>query len=314
VSSPKQRNDMAGAKWISDLTPKTPLAEAARHVLTLRLQVVREFLPLAIHHAERDLEHVHQLRVGTRRARAALDIFAGCLPRKTYKAAKVTLRAIRQAAGEARDWDVFAAALADWTAPQSRHRAGLVFLHGYVQAQREAAQVHLRQLEQTLADFAKLMETWIDDVRRPRGRGGPIKLRELAQPLIRRLVRELESVLVEDPEDLDRLHELRIVGKRLRYALEVFVSCFAPAFREQLYPAVEAMQEVLGRLNDHRLAHARLESICTKLASLPPDLAKRIKPGLEERQRFHHERLAEARDMFEEWRQRWPAEALYDSA
>ena len=43
---------------------------------------------------------------------------------------------------------------------------------------------------------------------------------------------------------------MRILGKRLRYAMEMFADCFGPAFREELYPAVEQMQEILGRANE----------------------------------------------------------------
>ena len=80
---------------ISDLTAETPVADAARHALTVRLEVVRDYLPLALHEAEKDPEHVHQLRVGTRRARAALDIFSFCLPQKAYRTAKKALRGLR---------------------------------------------------------------------------------------------------------------------------------------------------------------------------------------------------------------------------
>jgi CHAD domain-containing protein len=105
---------LACGKWISDLKATTPVVDAARHVLTVRLEVVRDYLPLALQQADRDPEHVHQLRVGTRRARAALDIFACCLPLKVYKGARKHLRSIRQVAGEARDWDVFVASLTQW--------------------------------------------------------------------------------------------------------------------------------------------------------------------------------------------------------
>ena len=37
----------------------------------------------------------------------------------------------------------------------------------------------------------------------------------------------------------DELHQLRITGKRLRYAVEVFAGCYGPPLRETLYPAVE---------------------------------------------------------------------------
>src|SRR4051794_10807466 len=103
---------MADSKWITDLAGEVPLAAAARQVLKARLATVADRLPDALFRAEDNLEHVHQLRVGTRRAGAAIRIFQSCLSAKTHKAIRKTLRKIRRAAGQARDWDVFQVALA----------------------------------------------------------------------------------------------------------------------------------------------------------------------------------------------------------
>src|SRR5207247_11251324 len=104
---------MQDSKWIPGLQPTTAVADAARRALDLRLGVLHHYLPLAVKHADEDLEHVHQLRVGTRRARAALDIFAACLPAKALKKVRKQLKRLRRAAGEARDWDVFLITLRD---------------------------------------------------------------------------------------------------------------------------------------------------------------------------------------------------------
>src|SRR5437879_5070487 len=137
---------MADGKWIKDLTAATPVADAARRVLTVRLEAVRDYLPLALHEPDKDPEYVHQLRVATRRARAALDIFAPCLPPKVHKAAKKRLRRIRRAAGAARDWDVFLATLTGLEQPPTaKQRPGQDFLIGYALAQRAAAQTHLQK-------------------------------------------------------------------------------------------------------------------------------------------------------------------------
>src|SRR5438874_1912100 len=98
---------MADGKWIPGLTSDTPVVEAARLVLSVRLDVVGHFLPLATQHADDDVEHVHHLRVATRRTAAALRLFRDCLPAKRAKEARKRLKRIRRAAGEARDWDVF---------------------------------------------------------------------------------------------------------------------------------------------------------------------------------------------------------------
>src|SRR5262249_50737199 len=97
---------MAGGKWVKDLQAETPFEEAARRVLRMRLDAVKKYLELVVKKNE-DPENVHQLRVSSRRAAAALDMFDDCLPSKVHSKAKKKLKKLRRAAGAARDWDVF---------------------------------------------------------------------------------------------------------------------------------------------------------------------------------------------------------------
>src|SRR5262245_14687895 len=55
-------------KFISGIPAETPVSHAARDVLDARLEAVRYFLPRAAYSYNDDPEHVHQLRVSTRRA------------------------------------------------------------------------------------------------------------------------------------------------------------------------------------------------------------------------------------------------------
>jgi CHAD domain-containing protein len=299
---------MAAGKWIDGLTAATPLADAARHALTVRLEVVRDYLPLALHHADDDPEHVHQLRVGTRRARAALDIFAVCLPSKAQRAARRHLRGVRRAAGEARDWDVFLITLSAWGQRQKEpHRAGLDFLTGYGEGRRAAAQ---GELEAAVAgypfDFDRLLADTVAAVRKP---DDPSlrTLGDLARPLLAGLLKELDEAAGRDLDDYEHLHRVRILGKRLRYAMEVFAGCYAPPFREQLYPAVEEMQEVLGRANDSHVASERLEALRARLRRARPDDWKRYRLGVEGLLRYHRRQVPLERRRFLAWWQRWQA-------
>jgi CHAD domain-containing protein len=136
--------DMADGKWIEGLKPDMTTSIAAREVLIARFQVVRHYLPLAVEKPFENPEYVHQLRVGTRRASAALRVFADCLPRKHLKSARRSLRGIRKAAGDARDWDVFLLGLADTKSlTAATGKPALDFLIGYGMGEREAAQVRL---------------------------------------------------------------------------------------------------------------------------------------------------------------------------
>jgi CHAD domain-containing protein len=297
---------MVGGKWISELTAQTPVADAARRALTVRLEVVRDYLPLALHEADKDPEHVHQLRVGTRRARASLDIFALCLPPKAHKYARNLLRGLRRAAGAARDWDVFIAGLVGWEGRRGpRDKPGLDYLIGYASAQRAVAQV---QLEEAAADypfsFDRFVAETVSAVHRPPG-DLPHTLGELARPLLSGLLRDLEEAAAGDLDDYAHLHRVRITGKRLRYAMEIFAECFAPPFREQFYPAVEQMQEILGNANDSHVAAGRLQGLRARLQATLPAEWKRYRPGIEKLLRFHEERLPRERERFEAWWRRW---------
>ena len=83
---------MADEKWMTDLTPETPAADAARRVVSARLAAVAARLAPAAEAAGDDGEPVHQLRVAARRAAAALRAFADCLPVEPYRATKKLLR------------------------------------------------------------------------------------------------------------------------------------------------------------------------------------------------------------------------------
>jgi CHAD domain-containing protein len=298
---------MADGKWIPDLRPETPLPDAARRGLAVRLETVRDHLGPALTRPDEDIEHVHQLRVGTRRAGAALDIFAPCLPEKVYEDARKHLRRLRRAAGKARDWDVFLADLAAW---RSRRREaeqpGLDFLAGYASAQRADAQT---SLEEAGADhpfaFDRLLAQTLAAVQRPRAQPTPRTLRDLALPLLSGLLKELDRAAARDLGDYDNLHQVRIAGKRLRYAMEVLAECFAPPFRDELYPRVEEMQDILGRANDSHVAGQLLGTLRNQLRRSAPEDWKRFKPGVEALLRHHRKRVPVERKRFLKWWQRW---------
>lgn len=283
-----------------------PLTEGARRALTVRLEVVRDYLPRALHEADSDIEIVHQLRVGTRRARAALDIFTPCLPQEMYKKLRRSLRTIRRAAGEARDWDVLLADLLDWGRQQrTRRRPGVNVLIGCAVARREAAQAHIQELgDDYPAIFAALLTETLAAIRQPDDANAST-LSDLATPLLSELLDELDQAASGNLEDYNQLHEVRIIGKRLRYAMEVFAGCFAPRFREEFYPAVEAMQEILGTANDSHVAAGRLKTLRQRLQTLPATEWKRFKPGIDGFLQYHEDRVVRERKRFQAWWDDW---------
>ena len=293
---------MANGKWISGLNVEMPVEEAARKVLDARLTVVSEYLPLAVQAPHEDIEHVHQLRVGTRRADAALQIFSTCLPRKEFKSQKKQLKRLRRAAGYARDWDVFLMALLDWS--QKRPAVdvpGLDFLRGYAFGQRHMAQQGLRDVGAEPVQIPELLGT----IQPPQDAGAPAVLGDLALSTLTNLMDELDRGIAADTGDYKHLHQIRISGKRLRYAMEIFADCFAPPFRDKMYPAIEAMQELLGSANDSHVAQQRLSDLRNPLKLTCPDDWARLRPGIERLLQSHRQRLVADRQRFRRWCQSW---------
>jgi CHAD domain-containing protein len=93
-------------KWIDDVRAGERACRVAVRTLESRLAAVLELLPLAAHRADEDMEHVHALRVWTRRAAAAVTLYEEMMPRRRTAWIRKQLRRIRRAAGEARECDV----------------------------------------------------------------------------------------------------------------------------------------------------------------------------------------------------------------
>jgi CHAD domain-containing protein len=296
---------MADGKWITELTADTPLTDAAQWALRARLQAVGEYVALAAADPPSDPEHVHQLRVATRRAGATLRIFESCLSGRAAKRARRRLRRLRRAAGAARDWDVFTLDLLERAAqvPQ-RERAGLDYLLGYAAGQRAAAQV---QLVDTARKDGEHFETFLvqtlDAVRSP-DRGSDTLL-TLARPLQAQLLHELEEKANGDLTDYAHLHQVRIAGKHLRYAMELFAGCFDESYKAALYPRVEEMQEILGRANDSNVAAERLEAIRARGRTACGTAWKALQPGVTGLLLFHRRRLPRERRTFLKWWDGW---------
>ena len=100
---------MAKAKPIPDLSADVRYAEAAARVVSVRGAELAEQAQGVLDTG--DIERVHDMRVATRRLRAALEIFEPCFPANSYAQALAEVKRLADALGERRDRDVAIAAL-----------------------------------------------------------------------------------------------------------------------------------------------------------------------------------------------------------
>ena len=84
--------------------PEQSYRSAMKELIATRWGAVWEAVPAAI--AGDDVEGVHDVRVASRRLRAAMDVAAGCFPAGWYRPLHRLAREITGALGEVRDRDV----------------------------------------------------------------------------------------------------------------------------------------------------------------------------------------------------------------
>jgi CHAD domain-containing protein len=111
ASDLRYASGMAKARQIEGLNADEPFALGAAKIVDVR---ARELLDNAHGVLDiDDIERVHDMRVATRRLRAALEIFGSCFPRKELRATLSEVKALADALGERRDRDVTIASLDD---------------------------------------------------------------------------------------------------------------------------------------------------------------------------------------------------------
>jgi CHAD domain-containing protein len=257
-----QRSD----KWVNIRSGDEPVSAVARRAIGDRLYAVGERLADA---ASRDgdavesdaVENVHQVRVAARRADAALDVFNELCPSGRRTKWKRRLRKTRRTAGELRDLDVL---LARYRKDNGRDTAGIIRRledqrrHLQPPIEKLAKRWRKRKFDRKVRRFARDIH-WRDEESEP-------TILEAARRTLRPACDRFLAAAAAQPSDPESLHRLRIRGKELRYAMEIFAAALPEFFRDDLYPVVESLQEHLGRINDHATARARFRRWSRKRA------------------------------------------------
>jgi CHAD domain-containing protein len=147
------------ARQVADLDCKEPFALAAARVVEVRGAEVVEHSQNVLDVT--DIERLHDMRVATRRLRAAMEIFAPCFPRKRHKAALREVKEIAAALGERRDRDVAIEALEAFSDSVAQaDRPGVRVLIDRLRAEQERANEELRQsvTDERLVRLRRMLE------------------------------------------------------------------------------------------------------------------------------------------------------------
>ena len=137
---------------IEDISPDQALEACARWIIVSYFHEMMSYKEGAKEGT--DIEFVHDMRVTSRRLRAAMDNFADCFPKKPFKKHYKKIKAITQTMGAVRDLDVlivrFQNELTNLTEVEQTDIRGLV---EHLQRKHKAAR------QPMLALFEELEET-----------------------------------------------------------------------------------------------------------------------------------------------------------
>jgi CHAD domain-containing protein len=244
----------------TNLLAEDTLAEAGRKVFLFH------FAQMLAHESGTrlgaDIEELHDMRVATRRMRAAFEVFGEAYEPKLIKTLLKGLRATGRALGHPRDMDVFMekAHLYLNSLPEDQ-QAGLdPLLAAWEQERQSARQEMIVYLDSP--GYADFIDRFNHFVQTP-GLGTlpvstehpiPNRLREFVPILV---YSRMASVRAFEPllgnASIEQLHALRIEFKKLRYAVEYFREVMGPEAK-YVIEVIKRHQDHLGELNDANVA------------------------------------------------------------
>ncbi len=240
------------------ITIDDTMAEAARKTLNLHLQ--RMLWHEEGVRAGQDPEALHDMRVATRRMRAALRVFEGHVRRRTIKPYARILRRAGRILGTVRDMDVFrekAERYLESLPPERRSELDPLlkaWQEEYARSREEMiAFLDGGAFERLKKEFAELL-TLPGALDRPVADGKPTTsyvAHVLPIILFGALARlqAFEPVMQQPQVPLVRYHQLRIASKSMRYTLEFFQEVLSPEAATAI-DQVKRLQEHLGQLQD----------------------------------------------------------------
>jgi CHAD domain-containing protein len=223
-----------------------------------------------------DSEFLHDLRVAVRRTRSAQRQLKSVFPGVPIAYFRAEFRWVQQATGPTRDLDVHLWEFDELarTLPESRRPAleplrRLLLRHRGRERRRMVRSLRSGRFEALLADWRALLKGLADQPLE----GRPDAVRPIGDvagerigAVYRRMVKAGRAIDVETPAE--RLHDLRKMGKELRYLLEFFASLYPTDVVKPMVRTLKGLQDALGQFCDREVQAEALRSLAPEVAAL----------------------------------------------
>lgn len=223
--------------------------ESAHDAVKHRVNVLRNHVDAAAAH---DVEGIHDLRVASRRLRAALGDFAGRFKKRSIKPLRERVRNVTRGLGKARELDVTLALLRTMRrhAPKDTREA-ISRTARTLRALRKAESANVDASCAFVRDDG--FEALCRDLLHADRRSEKCYRKETASTLRKRYTRLARAYDVWRAKPSDgSLHRVRIAFKKLRYSCEIARDLYGERM-DAFIEGVKGAQEVLGDWNDVRV-------------------------------------------------------------
>ena len=237
------------------LAPALPTAEAVRQIMESLVEVMHLNLPGV--RQDIDSEFLHDFRVSVRRSRSLLGQLKGVLDPETTASLQAQLKSMGAITGNVRDLDVYLLEESVYSklVPEEL-RPGIVQLFRTLKKKRRYAKDRMIKAMngEEFSSSMKALDDYIssDPLGASDTPGSTQPIFEIAKTVIykryRRIVKKGRKITETTPDE--KLHELRIDCKKLRYLLEFFSSLFPKEEMKKLIKQLKQLQENLGAFND----------------------------------------------------------------
>lgn len=223
----------------------------------------------------REIEGMHQLRVGFRRLRVALSSFGGEFRTPSLETLRLRAKKISARLSAARDLDVFLGELFEPAATANGSADAFAVLRSRAQAARRRAWEDAVScvLSPIFVGFMGDLSDSLDKRSWREGRHesahatkGIIAFEAPATALAERMLNHRLAQAKKRARHLERLsdakrHQLRICLKKLRYTAEFFAPLYESDSVGRFVRRLSGMQDVLGTLQDVVVARTTLERL-----------------------------------------------------
>lgn len=247
-----------------ELTARTPFGTAAQTSISgLYEQMISNLEGTA---SGDNIEALHDMRVASRRLRAALRVFKAALPCRNLRNVIDRVGTITRALGSVRDHDVFIDYL------ENRNLdSDIIWLIDMEKADRQKARVEMLNALHNLPSGS--LESDIVLMLSKSGMTGSRSNNHMAAQAARLVTPRLNDLMglsyaIYNLELITEIHQMRIAAKKLRYTMEAFIPCFGQPLTGMI-SELKLLQEQLGMIHDCDVWVDKLKTYRKHLNSLP---------------------------------------------